>query len=65
MKFFSNLFQNNSDSGKDYVVQMYFGTKVKWARISDQLLTKEDAERLAFYYSRIHPKNLFRSEFQV
>tara|TARA_R100001594_G_scaffold135858_1_gene177874 strand:+ start:266 stop:454 length:189 start_codon:yes stop_codon:yes gene_type:complete len=62
MKLFKNLFSKNEE--KDYVVQMYYGTKIKWSRISE-LLTKKDAERRSFYYSRIHPKNLFRSEFQV
>ena len=63
MKLFKNLFSKNSE--KDYVVQKYFGTKIKWSRISDQLLTKKESEKRAFYYSRIFPNHIFRSEFQV
>ena len=64
MKLFKNLFSKNSEE-KNYCVQQYFGTKIKWSRISDELLTKKEAEKRAFYYSRIFPNHIFKSEFSI
>ena len=63
MNFLSRLFSKKVE--KDYIVQMYYGTTLKWLPVSNQFYSKKDSERLAFYYSRIHPKNCFRSEFAI
>ena len=63
MKLFKNLFSKKPE--KDHVVQMYYGTKLKWLPINSEFYTKKDSERMSFYLKRIHNQNLFRSEFGI
>ena len=63
MKFLKNLFSKNSE--KNYQVKMYYGTKLKWLPINSEFYSKEDSERMSFYLKRIHPQNIFKSDFAV
>ena len=63
MKFLKNLFSKNSE--KNYQVKMYYGTKLKWLPINSEFYSKEDSERMSFYLKRIHPQNIFKSDFAI
>jgi len=63
MNFLKNLFSKKVE--KNHVVQMYYGTTLKWLPINNQFYSKKDSERMSFYLKRIHNQNLFRSEFAI
>jgi len=64
MNFFKNLFSKKVES--DHQVVSYFGTKLKWLPILDsKLYTKKEADRISFYMKRIHPNQIFKSQFAV
>ena len=63
MKFLKNLFSKNSE--KNYQVKMYYGTKLKWLPINSEFYSEKDAERMSFYLKRIHPQNIFKSDFGI
>mgnify|MGYP001273524290 FL=1 len=63
MKFLKNLFSQNSE--KNYQVKMYYGTKLKWLPINSEFYTEKDSERMSFYLKRIHPQNIFKSDFGI
>ena len=63
MKFLKNLFSKNSE--KNFQVKMYYGTKLKWLPINSEFYSEKDAERMSFYLKRIHPQNIFKSDFGI
>ena len=63
MKFLKNLFSKNSE--KNYQVKMYYGTKLKWLPINSEFYSEKDSERMSFYLKRIHPQNIFKSDFGI
>ena len=63
MKLFKNLFSKNSE--KNFQVKMYYGTKLKWLPINSEFYTEKDSERMSFYLKRIHPQNIFKSDFGI
>ncbi len=64
MKLFKNLFSKKVES--DYQVVSYFGTKLKWLPILDsKFYTKKEADRISFYMKRIHPNQIFKSQFGI
>lgn len=63
MNFLSNLFSNQFE--KNFQVKIYQGMKLGWCPINPNLYTEKEADKLAFYLNRIHPKNIFKADFAI
>ena len=62
MNFLSRLF---SKPEKNFQVKIYQGMKLGWCPINPNLYYEKDSERLAKYLCRIHPQNIFKSDFAI
>tara|TARA_R100001443_G_scaffold19582_1_gene31342 strand:+ start:934 stop:1122 length:189 start_codon:yes stop_codon:yes gene_type:complete len=62
MNFLSSLF---STPQKSFQVKIYQGTKLGWCSINEKIYSEKEADKLAFYLNRIHPKNIFKADFAI